>query len=171
MELVTEVTVSYLGAQIEAGAQAVQLFDSWVGWLSPYDYERFALPYARRAVAQVRGRGAPVIYFANGAGGMLPQVRQTGADVYGLDWRVSLDKAWDELGHDVAVQGTSTPPRCSGRRRPSRSGRPTCCAAPPASAGHVFNLGHGILPETDPEHVKYLVDAVHRLSARGGGDR
>ncbi len=108
MDLLSDVVASYLLAQIEAGAQAVQLFDSWVGWLSPYDYERVVLPYVRCVVDSVRGHGAPVIYFANGAAGMLPLVAQVGADVIGVDWRVDLDTAWAQLD-DAAIQGNLDP--------------------------------------------------------------
>jgi uroporphyrinogen decarboxylase len=165
MTLLTDVTASYLEAQIDAGAQVVQLFDSWVGWLSPYDYERFALPYVRRAVERVRGRGAPLIYFANGAGGMLPLVRTAGADVYGLDWRVDLDRAWAELGHDVAVQGNLDPAVLLGPPAAVEERAADVLRRAAGAPGHIFNLGHGILPETDPDNLKYLVDAVHRLSA------
>ena len=172
MDLLTDVVVSYLLAQIEAGAQAVQLFDSWVGWLSPYDYERLALPYLQRAVAEVRKRTAagdagvvPIIYFANGAGAMLPQVRQVGADVYGVDWRVYLDKAWDELGHDVAVQGNLDPATLLGPPAAMEERAADVLRRAGGRPGHIFNLGHGILPETNPDNLKHLVDAVHRLSA------
>jgi uroporphyrinogen decarboxylase len=185
MDLLTDVVVSYLAAQIEAGAQAVQLFDSWVGWLSPYDYEHLALPYVQRAVAGVRaaagavaesaGDGAagtaaaepaPIIYFANGAGGMLAQVRQAGADVYGIDWRVYLDKAWDELGDDVAVQGNLDPVTLLGPPAAVEERAADVLRRAAGRPGHIFNLGHGILPEVEPDSLGRLVDAVHRLSAR-----
>jgi len=165
MELLAEVVAGYLLAQIEAGAQAVQLFDSWVGWVGPYDYERFVLPHVRYVVDQVRGHGAPVIYFANGASGMLGLVAQAGADVYGVDWRIGLDSAWEQLGHDVAVQGNLDPLTLLGPPAviEERVADVLCRAA--GRPGHVFNLGHGLVPQIDPENVRFLVDAVHRLSA------
>ncbi len=176
MDLLTDVVVSYLVAQIEAGAQAVQLFDSWVGWLAPFDYERLVLPYVQRAVAGVRERAAltlaaaanavPIIYFANGAAGMLPQVRQAGADVYGVDWRVYLDKAWTELGHEVAIQGNLDPVTLLGPPSAVAERAADVLRRAAGRPGHIFNLGHGILPEVEPSNLNYLVDAVHRLSAR-----
>ena len=129
MSLISEVVVDYLKAQIAAGAQVVQLFDSWVGWVSPYDYELLVLPHVRYVMDAVRGLGAPVIYFGNGASAMLHLVAKAGADVYGVDWRIELDRAWDQLG-DVARAGQPRPhhaPRpaqghrgARGRRHPPR---------------------------------------------------
>jgi len=164
MELLAEVVAGYLLAQIEAGAQAVQLFDSWVGWLGPYDYERFVLPHVRYIVDQVRGHGAPVIYFANGASAMLDLVGQAGADVYGVDWRIGLDRAWEQLG-DVAVQGNLDPLTLLGPTKAIEERVADVLRRAGGRPGHVFNLGHGLVPQIDPENVRYLVDAVHRLSA------
>jgi uroporphyrinogen decarboxylase len=164
MELFAEVVAGYLLAQIEAGAQAVQLFDSWVGWLGPYDYERMVLPHVRYVVDQVRGHGAPVIYFANGASGMLDLVGQAGADVYGIDWRIALDRAWEQLG-DVAVQGNLDPLVLLGSPAAIEERVADVLARAGGRPGHVFNLGHGLVPQIDPENVRCLVDAVHRLSA------
>ena len=111
------------------------------------------------------GDAVPIIYFANGAGAMLPQVRQVGADVYGIDWRVYLDKAWDELGHDVAVQGNLDPATLLGPPAAMEKRAADVLRRAGGRPGHIFNLGHGILPETSPDNLKYLVDAVHRLSA------
>ncbi len=167
MGLLSEVVTGYLLAQIEAGAQAVQLFDSWAGWLSPFDYERAVLPHVRYVVDSVRGHGAPVIYFANGAAGMLPLVAQAGADVYGVDWRVGLDAAWAQLG-DAAVQGNLDPAALLGPTEAIEERVADVLRRAGGRPGHIFNLGHGMLPEAPPEHVAFLVDAVHRLSARGG---
>ena len=162
--LLAKATAAYLNGQIAAGVQAVQLFDSWVGALSPDDYRDFVLPHTR-AVIEGLTPGVPVIHFGTGTAGLLPLMRQAGGDVVGLDWRVDLDAAWEAVGHDVAVQGNldpvallSPPARFEGavRRILRRAGgRP----------GHIFNLGHGILPQTPVEHVKALVDMVHELSA------
>ena len=168
MELLAEVVTGYLLAQIEAGAQAVQLFDSWVGQLAPFDYERFVLPHVRYIVDQVRGYGAPAIYFANGASGMLELVGQAGADVYGVDWRIGLDRAWEQLG-DVAVQGNLDPLTLLGPTSAIEERVADVLRRAGGRPGHVFNLGHGLVPQIDPENVRYLVDAVHRLSAGARG--
>jgi uroporphyrinogen decarboxylase len=167
MGLLSEVITGYLLAQIEAGAQAVQLFDSWAGWLSPFDYERAVLPHVRYVVDSVRGHGAPVIYFANGAAGMLPLVAQAGADVYGVDWRIGLDAAWAQLG-DAAVQGNLDPATLLGPTEAIEERVADVLRRAGGRPGHIFNLGHGMLPEAPPESVGFLVEAVHRLSARGG---
>jgi len=164
MELLAEVVAGYLLAQIDAGAQAVQLFDSWVGWLGPFDYERLVLPHVRYVIDQVRGHGAPVIYFANGASGMLDLVSQAGADVYGVDWRIGLDHAWEQLG-DVAVQGNLDPLTLLGPTAAIEERVADVLRRAGGRRGHIFNLGHGLVPQIEPEHVRYLVDAVHRLSA------
>ena len=168
MSLISEVVVDYLQAQIAAGAQTVQLFDSWVGWLSPYDYELLVLPHVRFVVDQVKGRGAPVIYFANGASGMLDRVAQAGSDVMGVDWRIDIDRAWAELagaGNGVAVQGNLDPITLLGPPNAIEERVADVVKRVGGRPGHIFNLGHGLVPQTPPDNVKYLVDAVHRLSA------
>jgi len=169
MELLAEVVAGYLLAQIDAGAQAVQLFDSRVGWLGPFDYERFVLPHLRYVVDQVRGHGAPVIYFADGASGMLDLVSQAGADVYGVDWRVGIDRAREQLG-DVAVQGNLDPLALLGPAAALEERAADVLRRAGGRPGHIFNLGRGLAPQTDPDNVRCLVDAVHRLSA-GARDR
>jgi len=164
LALLAKATAAYLNGQIAAGVQAVQLFDSWVGALSPDDYREFVLPHTRAVIGGLTP-GVPVIHFGTGTAGLLPLMRQAGGDVVGLDWRVDLDAAWEAVGHDVAVQGNldpvallSPPARFEGAVRNilrRAGGRP----------GHIFNLGHGILPQTPVEHVKALVDMVHELSA------
>jgi uroporphyrinogen decarboxylase len=164
MKLLGDVTTAYLQAQIEAGAQAVQLFDSWAGWLSPYDYGRAVLPHTHSVIERVRGRGAPVIYFANGAAGLLPLIATAGADVVGVDWRIDLDRAWAELG-EVAVQGNLDPAALLGPPEAVEERVADVLRRAGGRAGHIFNLGHGVLPGTPPDNVGYLVDAVHRLSS------
>ncbi|MDQ3742800.1 MAG: uroporphyrinogen decarboxylase [Acidobacteriota bacterium] len=154
----------YLNAQVEAGAQAVQIFDSWVGALSPDDYREFVLPHTREVIRNVRA-GVPVLHFGTGTAGLLELMKEAGGDVIGLDWRVRLDEAWSRLG-DVAVQGNfdsialfTNPEVVRGRAQAildQAANRP----------GHIFNLGHGILPETPVENVIALVEAVHELSQR-----
>jgi uroporphyrinogen decarboxylase len=155
----------YLRGQVAAGADAVQLFDSWVGCLSPEDYRRFALPHSRAALAGL-SELAPVIHFGTGTGGLLDAMRDAGGDVIGVDWRLDLDRAWSTIGFDRAVQGNLDPltllaPPAEIRRQAKvildRAGR---------RPGPIFNLGHGILPQTPVDHVRALVDAVHELSAR-----
>ncbi len=155
----------YLIGQIEAGAQAVQLFDSWAGCLAPSDYREYVLPHTR-AVVDALPPDVPLIHFATGTAGILELVRAAGGHVIGIDWRIDLGAAWKRIGYDVAIQGNLDPaallaPPAEIRKRvreilDAAAGRP----------GHVFNLGHGILPETPIDHVRFLVDTVHELSAR-----
>ena len=164
MGLISDVVVDYLLAQIDAGAQVVQLFDSWVGWLGPYDYEHLVLPHVRYVVEQVKGKGAPVIYFGNGASGMLHHVATVPSDVIGVDWRIDIDRAWEQLG-DVAVQGNLDPITLLGPPSAIEERVADVVKRVGGRPGHIFNLGHGLVPQTPPDNVKYVVDAVHRLSA------
>ena len=164
MSLISEVVVDYLLAQIAAGAQVVQLFDSWVGWLGPFDYERLVLPHVRFVIDKVKGKGAPVIYFGNGASGMLHHVATVGSDVIGVDWRIDIDRAWEQLG-DVAVQGNLDPITLLGPPAAIEERVADIVKRVDGRPGHIFNLGHGLVPQTPPDNVKYLIDAVHRLSA------
>jgi len=164
MGLISEVVVDYLKAQIAAGAQVVQLFDSWVGWLSPYDYDLLVLPHVRYVIDQVKGHGAPVIYFGNGASAMLHLVAKAGSEVISVDWRIELDHAWDQLG-GVAIQGNLDPITLLGPANAIEARVADVIRRAAGRPGHIFNLGHGLIPQTPPDHVKYMVDAVHRLSA------
>ena len=165
MTVLADATSAYLNGQIAAGAQVVQLFDSWVGALAPDDYRQFVLPHTRAVISALRP-GTPVIHFGTGTAGLLPLLREAGGDVIGLDWRVDLEAAWRVVGDDVGVQGNLdpvallSPPKVFGpavRAILKRAaGRP----------GHIFNLGHGVLESTPVEHVKALVDMVHELSVR-----
>jgi uroporphyrinogen decarboxylase len=165
MDKVTAMDVAYLAAQVKAGAQAIQIFDTWGGILSPADYRRFVLPYTRRLIDSLAGCGVPVIHFVKGAGSMLETVKEAGGDVAGLDWHVNLGAARDTLGPGMAVQGNLDPTVLFAplsfiegevrRILTENAGRP----------GHVFNLGHGILPPTSPDHAKALVRMVHEFSA------
>ncbi|MGQ4809116.1 Uroporphyrinogen decarboxylase [Candidatus Entotheonellaceae bacterium PAL068K] len=152
----------YLNRQIAAGAQAIQLFDSWVGQVSPEDYRTFILPHSQAVIANLTP-GVPVIHFGTGTSALLECMRDAGGDVIGVDFRVELDHAWQRLG-DVGIQGNLDPvvlytDRAYLRQRVQRildqaGGRP----------GHIFNLGHGVLPTTSVDHVKALVDDVHTMS-------
>jgi uroporphyrinogen decarboxylase len=167
LSLLARTTARYLNGQIAAGAQAIQLFDSWVGALGPDDYRTFALPYTR-AILRSLAPGVPVIHFGTGTAGLLEAFREAGGDVVGLDWRLALGEGWRRVGHDVGIQGNLDPaalfaPPAEIRRRTAAileqaGGRP----------GHIFNLGHGVLPGTPVDHVRALVDAVHELSERRG---
>jgi uroporphyrinogen decarboxylase len=156
----------FLRAQISAGAQVVQLFDSWVGCLSPDDYRAYVLPHTRQVIEGLRDTGVPVIHFATGAATLLDTMCEAGANVIGVDWRMPLDAAWRRIGYDVGIQGNLDPvtlfaPVPEIARRVDailqRAGnRP----------GHIFNLGHGILPETPVEHVRAVAEMVHARSNR-----
>ena len=164
MDKLSNVLVEYLIAQIRAGAQALQVFDSWVGALSPQDYEDFVLPYSQAVLSAAQEENVPVIHFGTNTTTLLPLMKCAGGDVIGLDWRIPLDEGWASLGHDVAVQGNLDPallfaplPEIKKRvhdilRR--AEGRP----------GHIFNLGHGILQHTPVENVRAVVDMVHEYS-------
>lgn len=165
MERLVRVTVSYLAGQIAAGAQAVQLFDSWIGCLSPDDYRRFVLPYSRRVITAL-SPGVPVIHFGTGTGGLLELMREAGGDVIGLDWRVDLAQAWRRLGDGVAVQGNLDPALLLTTPEEIRRGVRQVLDAAAGRPGHIFNLGHGVLPGTPWEHVTVMVEAVHEMSRR-----
>jgi uroporphyrinogen decarboxylase len=165
MERLARIVSAYLNAQIDAGADAVQLFDSWVGCLAPDDYRAHVLPHVRTITAAVRP-GTPFIHFGTGTAGLLECMRAAGGDVIGLDWRVDLDAAWLRVGHDVAVQGNLDPVALLGPIAEIRARAAAILGRAAGRPGHVFNLGHGILPETPVDHVRALVDAVHELSAR-----
>jgi uroporphyrinogen decarboxylase len=161
MDKLSSVLADYLTAQVRAGAQAVQMFDSWVGALGPQDYEKFILPYSQKVLSAAKAGGVPVIHFGTNTATLLPLMKRAGGDVIGLDWRVPLDAGWEMLGEDVAVQGNLDPaalfaplPELKARVHDvlhRAGGRP----------GHIFNLGHGILQNTPVEHVKAVVDMVH----------
>ena len=159
------VVAEYLLAQIEAGAQAVQVFDSWVGALSPRDYREFALPHTRRIFDTVRAGGVPMVHFGTGTATLLPAMREAGSDVIGLDWRIPLDEGWDLVGADCAVQGNLDPTVLLGPVERMLQGAVDVLRRARGRAGHVFNLGHGILPGTDLEHVRLLARFVHEQSA------
>lgn len=165
MALLADATARYLNGQIAAGAQAVQLFDSWVGALAPADYRAFVLPHVRALLGAITP-GVPVIHFGTSTAGLLPLMREAGGDVIGLDWRVDLDRAWAAVGHDVGVQGNLDPAALLGPPALIRERVREILDRAAGRPGHIFNLGHGVLPETPPDHVRALVDMVHELSAR-----
>lgn len=166
MTKLTQLVIGYLKMQIEAGVEVIQVFDSWIGCLSPNDYAQYVLPYSKEIFAQLKGFGVPLIHFATGSAGLLELMRKAGGDMIGIDWRTNLDFAWKRIGYDVGIQGNLDPaalfaPRAEIRKRVkeilNRAGnRP----------GHIFNLGHGVLPHTPVENVIALVEFVHELSKR-----
>ncbi|HET6882901.1 MAG TPA: uroporphyrinogen decarboxylase [Pirellulales bacterium] len=158
----------YLNAQIAAGAQAVQLFDSWVGCLAPDDYRRYVLPH-NRAVIEGITPGVPLIHFATGNPALVPLTAEAGGTVIGVDWRIRLDDAWRQLG-DRAIQGNLDPLVLLADRGEIRRRALDILRQAAGRAGHIFNLGHGILPQTPVDNVIALVDAVHDLGPQGGSD-
>lgn len=165
MEKISEMLIRYLNSQIRAGVQTVQIFDSWVGCLTPNDYEEYVLPYSKKVIEGV-SRSVPLIHFATSNSALLELMKRAGGDVIGVDWRVNIGEAWARLGYDVALQGNLDPVVLFGpvgliekkvkKILDTVGGRP----------GHIFNLGHGILPNTPPDHVAALVDLVHEYSSR-----
>jgi uroporphyrinogen decarboxylase len=161
------VSGSYLRAQVEAGAQALQLFDSWVGALDEADYREFVLPHVRAVFEALRGTGVPVIHFGTGTGHLLAAQREAGGDVIGLDWRLPLDEGWRRAGDGVAVQGNLDPALLLGPRARLIDRVDDVLRRAGGRAGHVFNLGHGVLPTTPVENVRAVVERVHEATARG----
>ena len=161
VERLADVAIASLRRQVAAGAAAVQLFDSWAGCLSPDHYRRFAAPASRRVLAAVAEMGVPAIHFGVGTGELLEDMA-VGADVVGIDWRVPLDAARARLGDGVAVQGNLDPAACLAPWEAVADEARSVLAANAGRPGHVFNLGHGVLPETDPGILEQLVDLVHR---------
>ncbi len=166
LEKLSTVLRAYAQQQVDAGADVIQIFDSWAGALAPADYREFVLPVTRDLVRAVQAMGVPVIYFGVDTATLLPAMRQTGADVLGLDWRTPLAKAWNELDYSCAVQGNLDPitlfaePELIDRRVAA------ILAEADGRAGHIFNLGHGIVPGTPVEHVQHVVRTVRQLSQR-----
>jgi uroporphyrinogen decarboxylase len=165
MDVIADITTQYLNMQIDAGAHAVQLFDSWVGALSPHDYRTYVQPHSRRVIAGLR-QGTPVIHFGTMTASLLPDLRDAGGHVIGLDWRVELDDAWARLGGNVGVQGNLDPVLLFSDRKTIREAAAEILRRADNRPGHIFNLGHGILPETPVDNVLALVEAVHELSRR-----
>ena len=164
MDKIAIMIVSYLVSQIRAGVHAVQLFDSWAGVLAPEDYREFALPYVKRAVDEIRKEGVPVIYFINGSAGLLKDIGKAGSDVIGIDWRVDLYEALRKIGRKCAVQGNLDPCALFLPKEKIEERVSMILKKGSHAKGHIFNLGHGILPETPVENAIAMVEAVHRFS-------
>jgi uroporphyrinogen decarboxylase len=166
MDRLTQGMIRYLQAQISAGADVVQVFDSWIGALTPGDYERSVLPWMRRIFDALRPLGAPSIYFGTGNSDLLEAMASAGSDLMSVDWRVRLDEAWRRIGLDRGIQGNLDPVYPLAGREVALRGARDVLARAGGRPGHVFNLGHGVMPETDPEVLKRLVDTVHAETAR-----
>ena len=166
MEVLTRSLAKYLKGQIEAGAQAVQIFDSWVGCLSPADYCDFVLPHSRALIESVGG-DVPVLHFGTGTATLLESMGEAGGDVIGLDWRVNLGETWDRLGK-VNVQGNLDPCVLLADRGFIKDRAEEILRQANGRPGHIFNLGHGILPPTPVDNVKFLIDLVHEWRANSG---
>ena len=160
--LFASVVAGYLEAQIEAGVQAVQVFDSWAGALNAGDYREFAMPHTRRIFEALDGRGVPTIHFGTGTAAILREMREAGGDVVGVDWRVSLDEAWERIGHDRAIQGNLDPAVLLGPRDRMLTAADAVLDRAGGRPGHIFNLGHGVLPSTPVEQVQALARHVHQ---------
>jgi uroporphyrinogen decarboxylase len=167
-EALADISLAALRAQVAAGAEAVQLFDSWAGALSRTEYERFALPGSRRILEGLAGTGVPRIHFGVGTGELLDLMRAAGADVVGVDWRVALSDAARRVGPGVALQGNLDPAICLAPRPVVEDAARAVLADAAELPGHVFNLGHGVLPETDPGVLAAVVDLVHAETQRPG---
>ncbi|HXF37819.1 MAG TPA: uroporphyrinogen decarboxylase [Actinomycetota bacterium] len=165
-EALAGIAVAHLRAQVEAGAQVIQVFDSWAGALDPDAYERAVLPASARLFEEVRALGVPAIHFGVGTGELLPLMRRAGGDAIGVDWTVPLDRAWDRIGHDRAIQGNLDPAACLAPWEVVERAARRVLARAGGRPGHLFNLGHGVLPETPPDTLRRLVELVHGETAR-----
>ncbi|MDI6715881.1 MAG: uroporphyrinogen decarboxylase [Actinomycetota bacterium] len=166
MDKLSEIVTRYLRMQIKAGAQAVQMFDSWVGALGPYEYEKFVMPYSKKVMDNLAGEAVPRIHFANNASTLLELVSMAGGDVIGVDWRINLDIAWQRIGYDKAIQGNLDPITLFGPIDSIKERVKDILDRAGGRPGHIFNLGHGIHKETPVSHVKALVEIVHELSRK-----
>jgi uroporphyrinogen decarboxylase len=158
--------IRYLQAQIAAGADVIQVFDSWVGALAPDDYARFVLPWMRRIFDALRPSGTPTIAFSTGTASLLELIASAGSDLLSVDWRVRLDDAWRRIGYDRGIQGNLDPVRPLAGWDVTAAGARDILAQAGGRPGHIFNLGHGVMPATDPDLLRRLVDLVHTETAR-----
>jgi uroporphyrinogen decarboxylase len=166
METLTEVTIRYLRAQVAAGVQVVQLFDSWMGDLGRREYEAAVLPYSRRIFEAVRATGVPTIHFGTGTVGLLEAMAAAGSDLVSVDWRVPLDEAWERIGPGKGIQGNLDPAVLLAPFEVVAREADRVLEAAGGRDGHVFNLGHGVLPDTPSDHLTRLVSHVHKATER-----
>ncbi len=165
------VTAEYSAEQVRAGADAIQIFDSWVGCLSVEDYRRYVLPHVTGMIKQLKKTGVPIIYFGTDSATLLPAMKETGADVIGLDWRIPLDEGWERIDYKAAVQGNLDPVVLFAEWKEVKSRAEEVLRRADGRPGHIFNLGHGILPETPVDNVKNLARFVQEHSVSGSGSR
>ncbi|MBI2183692.1 MAG: uroporphyrinogen decarboxylase [Thaumarchaeota archaeon] len=155
------VVSEYLALQVKAGAKILQLFDSWAGCLSPTDYERYVMPYSRAVIRQVNRLGIPLIHFGTDTASLLTLMKEAGGDIMGVDWRIDIDNAWKILGPNHGIQGNLDPAVMLTKDKIVVKYAKQILDKANGQPGHIFNLGHGVLPQTPPENVKILVDFVH----------
>lgn len=165
LDKITTTIIDYLKMQLEEGADAVQVFDSWIGALSPEDFKRYALPYLKRIFEELKGYGKPLIYFGTMTAGYFDLIKDVGSHAVGVDWRIDIDKAWEMVGFDKAVQGNLDPIVLYAEPQVIKNHAEFILLKVGKRNGHVFNLGHGLTPETPVDSVKLLVDFVHEKSA------
>ena len=164
MAKLVAVTTAYSAEQVRAGADAIQIFDSWVGCLGVEDYRRYVLPHVTGMVKELQKTGVPIIYFGTDSATLLPSMKETGADVIGLDWRIPLNEGWERVDHKAAVQGNLDPVLLFADWKELKSRAENILRLADGRPGHIFNLGHGILPETPVENVKNLAKFVQEYS-------
>ncbi len=166
MDKIVETIISYLNAQIKAGTQAIQIFDSWIGCFSPRDYEKYVMPYTKKVIEGLESDNVPIIHFATGSAMLLELMKKAGGDVIGIDWRINIDDAWKRIGYDVAIQGNLDPAALFASEDEIEERVKDILYRVGNRPGHIFNLGHGVLPETPVENVISMVKAVHKYSLR-----
>lgn len=165
MQHLTEMVSTYLEGQVKAGASVLQLFDSWVGCLSPSDYEEYVLPYSRHIFDSASAATVPLIHFGTNTATLLPLMKRAGGDVISVDWKINIDDAWKLVGYRRAIQGNLDPAILLSDAKTIRRYARDILDRTKGRRGHIFSLGHGVLPETPPENVKVLVDFVHSYAA------
>ncbi len=166
MKKVTDVTIRYLQGQVDAGIQVAQLFDSWVGILSPQQYESYVLPYSKRIFTEMRRLHTPTIHFGTSAASLLKLMASAESDMVSVDWRVPLDEAWASIGYDYGIQGNLDPTMALAPFAVVREGAREVLRMAGCRPGHVFNLGHGVLPATEPDNMTRLVEFVHTETSK-----
>ena len=165
MERLTGIMTTYLHAKVDAGVDALQLFDSWVGALSPQDYEEYVEPYSRRILSSLAERGLPLIHFGTNTATLLDNMKTDGATIIGVDWRIPLDLAWERIGYDLGIQGNLDPAALLGPAEVMETKARDVLRRAGGRRGHIFNLGHGLYPETPLDNILRLVDFVHEQGA------
>ncbi len=166
MEKITETVIDYMEAQIDSGARAVQLFDTWAGLLPESDYREFAYPYSKEIISSLKTKEVPVIHFIKGTSHLLEPMIETEPDVISVDWKIPLSAVRSETGSEIAVQGNLNPGALFGSREILKGKIEAVLEEAGPEPGHIFNLGHGINKETDPDKAKFLVETVHRLTSK-----